>query len=81
MKRQNAKFQPDIIWLVKYNPCRSMSSRQKLHFCLIVFYENYKNSLSNLTENLKFTKVRVLNQNLMVKRYEYKWGDYAILTF
>ena len=47
------------LWPIKDNLCRLVPGEQKLHFYLVVFHKNYnifENPLSNLTENVKFTK-------------------------
>ena len=55
---------------IKYSPNRPMPSGEKLHFCLAVFHKN--NILRRLSD-LNFLNVSFLNQNLMVKRGEFKW--------
>ena len=65
------------LWPVKDNPYRPMPGGQKLRLCLTVFHKNY-NILKTLCQiSLKIWSLlnfRVLNQNMMVKRDEFKWN-------
>ena len=63
------------LWPIKDNPYRTMPGRQKLHFCLAVFHEDYilKALCQILLKIWSLLNFRVLNQNLVVKSDEFKW--------
>ena len=81
MSRQNTNFQSNTVWtfgfmVLKDNPYRPMPGRQKLHFCLAIFHENYDIFKALCRISLKIwclLNFRVLNQNLVVKNDEFKW--------
>ena len=82
MSGQNAKFQSHTICTfgfktcqpVKYNPCRTMPEVQKFHSPpspLLVPHEKYnilKMLCQILLKTFSLLNIRVLDQNLMIKR-------------
>ena len=67
------------LWPIKDSPCRPLPIGQKLHFSLAAFCENCNilRTLSQIKlEICNWLNFRVLNQNKVVKRDEYKWKLY-----
>ena len=68
-------------WPIKNGPCRPLLNEQKLRFCLSAFCKNC-NILRTLCQiKLQICSLlsfRVMNQNLMVKRDEYKQKLYYL---
>ena len=59
------------LWSIKDGPCRPLPGGHKLHFCQAALCKNF-NILRTLCQICSLLNFRVLNQNLMIKRYECK---------
>ena len=59
------------LWSIKDGPCRPLPGAHKLHFRQTAFCKNF-NILRTICQICSLLNFRVLNQNLMIKRYECK---------